>query len=185
MASISALFQQSAHQIGFLIPKVVINEAHSDTLEIASHPIEYGGSISDHAWKSASSLVIDCCFADDDLRDFAGAGVLFGSANALGQDKIYQQLLDLQRSCEPFDVITTRRTYSNMLLKQIDVTTKNGLENILSCRLTLSQIQLARTEAIPTAKKADMKEGVSTSGVSNGGTRNPVPVVSATVIPIT
>lgn len=185
MESLSALFQQTARQIGFLIPKVVVNEAHSDTLDIAMHPIESGGNISDHAWKSASTVVIDCCFEDELLADFAQVSEFLGMSRSLGQKEIYQQILDLQQSCEPFDVLTSKRTYSNMLLKQIDVTTKNGSENILTCKLTLVQIQLAYTEAIPTPAKTQMKEGVSTSGVSNGGTRSLVPAGSVTVTPLT
>ncbi|WP_368855305.1 phage baseplate protein, partial [Escherichia coli] len=69
---------------------------------------------------------------------FAGGGSLLdfidtsslGLTLGLSPKETYQQILDLQSSRIPFDVVTGKRLYSNMLIRAIEVTTDRTSENV-------------------------------------------------------
>lgn len=178
----SAIFRQQNRQIGMLIPSVVISEKHTDTLEITEHPVEKptsqgaSGFVSDHAWKRPGEVVIECGFESGgnllDLIDTSKAGITLG----LSPQETYQKLLDLQESRLPIDVITGKRSYKNMLIRSIDVTTDKTTEYVLSCTLTLREVIISSTYKIQVADKSKMRFGVSTSAVQNTGVKTPVPV---------
>ncbi|MCH5730737.1 hypothetical protein MMB07_23125, partial [Salmonella enterica] len=80
----------------------------------------------------------------------------------LSPKETYQQLLDLQSSRVPFDVVTGKRVYSNMLVRAIEVTTDKTSENVLNCTLTLREVIITQTKNVTVADKSDMQDGVST-----------------------
>ncbi|QBX80179.1 phage baseplate protein [Citrobacter tructae] len=182
MDILSAIFRLQSRKIGILVPSVVVSEKHIDALEITEHPVEVGASVNDHAYKRASEVTMECGFAGGgsilDLVDISGIGLGIGQS----PKEIYQQMLDIQASRVPFDVITGKRTYKNMLIRAIEVTTERTSENVLSCVLTLREVLMTQTQNISVASKADMQEGVTTSPVQDTGTKSPTPVTNTSVI---
>lgn len=174
MDILSTLFQQQTRKIGLIVPSVVISEKHSDTLEITEHPVEVGAAISDHAYRRPSEVVMQVGFAGGgsllDLLDTTS----FGLSAGLSPREVYRNLLDLQNSRVPFDVVTGKRLYSNMLIRAMEVTTERSTENVLSAVLTLREVIITSTTTSQVAAKADMKEGANTSAVQNSGVKTPV-----------
>lgn len=182
MDILSAIFRLQSRKIGLLIPSVVVSEKHVDALEITEHPVEIGASVNDHAYKRASEVTMECGFAGGgsilDLVDISGIGLGIGQS----PKEIYQQLLDLQSSRVPFDVVTGKRTYSNMLIRAIEVTTERTSENVLTCVLTLREVLMTQTQSVSVADKANMQDGVSTAAVQDVGTKTPVPVSNTSLL---
>ncbi|VXD05785.1 Bacteriophage protein [Enterobacterales bacterium 8AC] len=181
MDILSVLFSQQRRRIDVIVPSVVISEKHSDALEITEHPVEVGAPVSDHAFKRPSEVTMELGFAGggslidgiDTTQIFdVNTGLSLGTSPA----DIYTQLLALQESRVPFDVITGKRSYNNMLIRAIEVTTDKTSENVLMCVLTLREVITSQTQSITVADKADMTEGVSTAPVQNTGTKTPTPV---------
>ncbi|MGR7548714.1 phage baseplate protein [Klebsiella aerogenes] len=171
MDILSTLFQQQSRRIGLIVPSVVVSEKHSDTLEITEHPVQTGAPVSDHAYKRPSEVVMEVGFAGGgSLLDFIDTSSL-GLTLGLSPKETYQQILDLQTSRIPFDVVTGKRLYSNMLIRAIEVTTDRTSENVLMAVLTLREVIITQTQQIAVADKADMKEGANTSAVINSGTK--------------
>ncbi|HCC5863758.1 TPA: hypothetical protein M5853_001547 [Klebsiella aerogenes] len=175
MDILSTLFQQQSRRIGLIVPSVVVSEKHSDTLEITEHPVETGAPVSDHAYKRPSEVVMEVGFAGGgSLLDFIDTSSL-GLTLGLSPKETYQQILDLQTCRIPFDVVTGKRLYSNMLIRAIEVTTDRTSENVLMAVLTLREVIITQTQQISVADKADMKEGANTSAVINSGTKSAKP----------
>ncbi|MER1496688.1 hypothetical protein KC928_16475 [Enterobacter cloacae] len=181
MDILSTLFHQQSRRIGIIVPDVTISEKHSDTLEITEHPVEKPtsagtGSVADHAYRRPSEVVMEVGFAGGgSLLDFASnltATPLLG----MSPQETYEKILDIQRSRVPFDVVTGKRVYSNMLIRAIEVTTDKTTENVLMAVLTLREVIITQTQSITVADKADMKDGVNTSAVINAGHKTTVPV---------
>jgi len=176
MNTLSALFTQNKRRIGIFIPDVVIKEKHTDTLEITEHPVERptgngAGFVTDHAFRRPSEVVIDVGFSGGgSLLDFANTSAL-GLSRGISPNDTYQSLLDLQRSRTPFNVITGKRSYSNMLIRSLDVTTERPTENVLMATLTLRELIISSTNQKQVASKEDMTQGVSTSAVTNTGNK--------------
>lgn len=182
MDILSAIFRLQSRKIGIFVPDVVVSEKHVDALEITEHPVEFGAAINDHAYKRASEVTMECGFAGGgsvlDLVNLSSIGLRIGESPR----EIYQQLLDLQKSRVPFDVVTGKRTYSNMLIRAIEATTDRTSENVLSCVLTLREVIMSDTQSITVTDKANMQEGVSTAPVQNTGMKSLVPTSSSSVI---
>lgn len=181
MDILSAIFRQQSRRIGLLVPSVVVSEKHSDILEITEHPVEKpttdsaSGFIADHAYKRPCEVAMECGFAGGgSLLDFVDTSSI-GLSAGLSPKETYQQLLKMQSDRIPFDVITGKRTYNNMLLRSIEVTTDKTSENVLNCTLTLREVIMTQTQNVSVADKADMQDGVSTSGVKNTGTKSTTP----------
>lgn len=182
MDILSVIFRLQSRKIGIFVPDVVVSEKHVDALEITEHPVELGAAINDHAYKRASEVTMECGFAGGgsvlDLVNLSSIGLRVGESPR----EIYQQLLDLQKSRVPFDVVTGKRTYSNMLIRAIEATTDRTSENVLSCVLTLREVIMSDTQSITVTDKANMQEGVSTAPVQNTGMKSLVPTSSSSVI---
>lgn len=191
MDILSVLLHQRSRRIGIIIPDVVISEKHSDALEITEHPVEVptntgdsssgAGFVSDHAYRRPSELVMEVGFSgggsllDASFLDTTSIGLSLG----LSPKEAYQNLLDLQRSRQPFDVVTGKRQYQNMLIRNLDVTTDKTSENVLMAVVTLREVITTKTQSISVADKGDMKDGVSTSPVINSGVKTSKPVNSS------
>ncbi|EPD8657571.1 phage baseplate protein [Yersinia enterocolitica] len=175
MDILSALFRQQTRKIGLLVPSVIISEKHQDALEITEHPVEVGAAVNDHAYKRAAEVTMEVGFAGGgSLLDFVDTSTI-GLSLGKSPEEVYQELRELQESRQPFDVITGKRKYSNMLIRGIEVTTDKTSENVLMCVLTLREVIMSQTESIKVAGKENMQEGVSTSAMQNTGTKAPAP----------
>ena len=141
-----ALFFTSGRSIGTFFPHVVIEETHRDEMVITEHPVEIGAPITDHAFMRPVSVEMRCGWSDS-------------TAGAEGFIKaVYQGLLALQSSAKPFDVVTGKRSYTNMLIKSLLVKTDVESENVLNVVALLQNVIITSTETAPS----------STSPNSNG-----------------
>ncbi|HHH2014457.1 TPA: phage baseplate protein [Yersinia enterocolitica] len=175
MDILSAIFRQQTRKIGLLVPSVIIAEKHQDALEITEHPVEVGAAVNDHAYKRAAEVTMEVGFAGGgSLLDFVDTSTI-GLSLGKSPEEVYQELRDLQESKQPFDVITGKRKYSNMLIRGIEVTTDKTSENVLMCVLTLREVIMSQTESVTVADKENMQDGVSTSAMQNTGTKAPAP----------
>lgn len=165
-----------------IVPSVVISEKHQDATEITEHPVQQGAAISDHAYDKPSEVTMEI--------GFAGGGSLidgfntptkifdFDTEEILGKSpkEIYEQLLKLKSSKEPFDVTTGKRQYKNMLIRAIEVTTDKTSENVLMVVLTLREVIIINTAKVEgiAAPPERMKAPLDTGGVVDKGTKTPV-----------
>ncbi|MDU5475927.1 phage baseplate protein [Pantoea sp.] len=177
MDVLSVLLHQRSRKIGIIIPDVVISEKHSDVLEITEHPVERptssgAGFVADHAYRRASELVMEVGFSGGgsllDMIDTSAIGISVGS----GPKEIYSQLLELQRKKEPFDVVTGKRIYTNMLIRVLDVTTDRTSENVLMASVTMREVITTQALTITGASKENMTEGANTSAVQDAGVKS-------------
>lgn len=121
---------------------VVISESATDALEITQQPVQQGAMISDHAFKKPVSFSIQMSFRDQGFFNDSLAD-------------IYQSLLDLQATLEPFDCVTPKRTYTNMMLQTISQTTDKKTENCLAISATFQEVIIVQisTTLVPRSKQ--------------------------------
>jgi len=92
---------------------------------------------------------------------------------------IYQQLLKLQEDRIPFDVITGKRSYVNMLIRSLQVTTDKTSENALQVVANLRQIILVSTKPLTQSAPPEAQRfAESTNPVTNYGTKVLGPAVA-------
>jgi hypothetical protein len=153
--------------LGGVYPDVTIEEEHSDQLVVTDHPVQGSQSgnatISDHAYKLPAEIVITYGWSP------SGAGNSTGSTTYLND--IYSQILTLQSTRAIFNVYTGRRTYQNMILQAVSMTTDRNTENALIVRMICREILFVETQTVevsldPTTQiNPERTLGVSQRGV--------------------
>jgi hypothetical protein len=113
--------------INDIIADVTVKEAGVDKLTITKHPVEYGASITDHAFVEPAELTLSIGFSDS------------GNYDGYVSDA-YQALLALQATRQPFTVYTGKRVYQNMLISNIAQTTDQETEYTLNIVVSLQVI---------------------------------------------
>lgn len=148
-----------------ILPQIVIEEKHTDDLEITDHPIEIGAAITDHAFKHPAELNIQI--------GFSNSPIVLSSDDKYSDPfdvKVqYKELLRLQEQRVLLTVQTGKRSYDNMLIKSMVTTTDNKTESSLFVMLSLKQVILVNTRTVM-LKKEVQASPKQTTGVTNLGT---------------
>lgn len=143
-------------RIGTFDMMVVVEESHTDSLEITQHPVQEGAEVSDHAYLKATSVNVRAVFNDETMP----------------LEDLYTALRDFQAEREPFDVVTGKRIYKNMLIKTLGVTTDKDKENILAVNFELQEVIIVSVEVATVPPRSKQKSPAKTSGTQNAGSKS-------------
>lgn len=154
---------------------VPFEESHDDVLEITEQPIEQGAKIADHAYKLPASVTIKFGWSNSSFGGTSGSSHAGSSSGQVAA--IYQTLLALQASREPFPLMTGKRLYDNMLLKALNVVTDKDTEFALMVTATFREVILVTTdsvlvEKVPASAQSDPQVSQTTT---NSGTQTLTP----------
>jgi hypothetical protein len=153
---------QPRRGMGDLHADVVIEEAHEDALQITEHPVEQGAAVNDHAFKKPEIVTIRGGASDST----AGAGD--GAARTF-----YEKLLDLQARREPFDIVTGKRLYKNMLLESLSAVTDVNTENALLFTAQCREVIIVAAQAALAPPRKNHANPAKTSATSDKGQKQP------------
>ncbi|WP_313817913.1 phage baseplate protein [Cupriavidus sp.] len=174
-----------------LVPKTIgpvkigctFEEAHQDELQITEHPVEKGAQINDHAFKLQPEVTIQCGWSNADLAALIGTlESLFTGGGLPSVDyisSVYSQLIALQETRQPFDVVTSTRMYHDMLFKSLRVVKDQKTGEALSVTATLKQIRIVQTQATRLPPKENQASPQATAGTQNTGTKAATPATPA------
>jgi hypothetical protein len=146
--------------IGGFVADVTVEEIHIDTLEITRNPVEQGAAVTDHAYKEPAAVIIRAGWSNSSPQAFGDPGYV---------NDTYQQFLDLQLSRQPFDIVTGKRSYSNMLIARMQVRTDETTEDALMMECECHEIILVNTQTV-TVPNANMASPEATGNTQNRGT---------------
>lgn len=176
VAALQRAFVRSSRSLGGLVAHVTISERHVDTLDIADHPVERGAMISDHAYKLPVEVTITCGWSNSPAtQQFL---TLTSTPVTMSVQQVYEKLLKMQNDLELVDVITGKRAYTNMLLKQLETETNRDTENALLVTATFRELILTGTQVVSLGAAADASQQQSpelTAPVLNAGSKQLLP----------
>lgn len=139
--------------IGQFTAYLTIEEIANDDIEITQHPVQEGSTITDHAYIKPSTVAMKLIF--DNRTDPI--------------EEIYRNLVFLQSSRVLIDVVTTKREYSNMLIRSLTQTTDMQTNNVLSINLQLQQITITQIETVEVPERSKQKTPSLTGAKENAG----------------
>lgn len=179
MAVFDFLTLNPRSRIGAIEVAASIEEVFSDSLQVTEHPVEIGAAITDHAYKRPAEVVLRCGWSNSGIDALSAAVSAFFSGGGLTLPDyvsgIYSQLLALQESRVPFDITTTRRRYTNMLITGLQVTTDARSSNALVVQATCRQIIIVSTQATTLPPREDQASPADTAEVENAGVKQVQP----------
>jgi hypothetical protein len=160
-----AFFVPHRRSIGGIVAEVTIDEQGSDDVQITEHPVEQGAPIADHAFKRPSIVTIRAGWSRQYAWDLSA------------ESGVYGLLLSWQAALLPFDVITGKRNYTNMLIERLQVQTDQHSEFALMATITCRQVILVSTSTT-SAKMKSPSDGAQqnpekTGNEKDGGDKTP------------
>ncbi|ODT97395.1 MAG: hypothetical protein ABS82_00110 [Rhodanobacter sp. SCN 67-45] len=160
---------RQGRSIAGIVPQVVIEEKHRDELVITNHPVQNGANITDHAYKNPAMVSL--------RYGWSASGAIYSlDLGAPSVDDVYAMLLKLQAGRQPFDVVTGKRSYSNMLIRSLDLVTDQTTENAIIVEVLLQQIIIVQTQTATLKSASVMSMPEKTAPVGNAGVKQPVAV---------
>lgn len=158
--------QFTARSIGGFTATCTVEEVSNNNLTITQHPVQQGAAITDHSYLEPVTVSIKFFF-DNSTGDL---------------NTIYQNLLDLQATREPFSIVTGKKTYNNMLFSSMRQTTDPNTENCLAIDSDFQQILIAsiQTSSVPQSNKQAAPQ--QTQATSSAGEKNAQPVDTSSAI---
>ena len=164
-----ALFTQASRYIGSLIFDVTVREIHTDEDTITTYPVISGTPITFNVFSNPQMIEITCA-SSDSTAGYTG----------YVQD-VYQAILALKATRQPFDVSTGKRFYQNMLFASVTVTTDETSEYALMVTARLQQVIL--TDAVNASgsgmTQANQASPEDTAPEQSAGMQNLQPAPSA------
>jgi len=168
---VADIFLKSGRAIGTIIPQCTIEERARDELAITEHPIQTGAPITDHAYKIPSTVTA--------RYGWSQSGAIFNltSGGILSSDPkdVYDQLRMLQENRQPFQLITGKRTYDNMLIQTLEQVTDKATEHALAVTITFKEVFLVNVVEVQVVAE-NQADPAQTAPVVNKGTVQPKPV---------
>lgn len=172
--------------IGGIVVPVTLEETSTDLVTVTDHPVEAGSEISDHAYYRPAELTMRCGWSNSSsftLQSaasslFSGGGISSFASTIFGQNPpvsgggmsisdfvsgIYSQLLSLQQSLVPFDVITSIRRYTNMIMTSLAVTRDRRTSQALMVTASMRQVIIVSTVSTTLAPLANMANAANTA----------------------
>lgn len=158
---IQSILIKPKRQIDDFLVLVSISESTNDTLTITKQPVQQGAAITDHAYKEPTVFTMSAHFSDQGFTD-----LFSGGQNSLADT--YQKLLDLQNKRIPFDVVTPKRIYKQVLMAGLGQTTDGKTENILALNFTFQEIIIVSIGTVTTSRTSQ-KNPAKTGATQNKG----------------
>ena len=158
----------SGEQLQDIVANIVVEEVHTDLVEVTDHPVEYGAMISDHAYKRPVELALYLGWSDS-VENPYGSDIAAELDTLSGLPDIYASLLKMMDLRSVFSVTTGKRTYNNMVCTSLSVETTEKTENSLFVRMTCREVIRVSTRTItfPTSSQAMPKK---TASITERGT---------------
>jgi hypothetical protein len=195
-------FEDQASSGSLFIADATIEEVHNDDVEVTDHPVEQGTTISDHAFKRPSELMITAGWSDSPNNSGLGNQIvgaaanassalqaIIGTARAIGgivdmfaangsgspSQAAYKKLLSMQANRTLFTIYTGKRIYQNMLIKSLATTTDAKTENSAIIRIGCRQILMAQTQTVTVPDSSNMANPEKNGATTNYGVKYPLP----------
>jgi len=139
--------------IGGFSATITVEEISTDDLEITQHPVQQGANITDHAYMKPAQIAVKIVFNDEDAP----------------LAETYTKLLQLQSSRIPFDVVTGKRQYKNMLFKSLSQTNDLATEKILSISAQMQEVFITNVQVVSVPERSKQANPGKTGATQSAG----------------
>lgn len=145
MSLIDLLFKKRNAEIGSITVDAAVSERHKSGSKVTRHPIEAGAAITDHVQPMPDELTLEGVVSDTptDFLAFLGGGDRSSTA--------YKGLLDIIAKRTPIKIVTTLRTYENMVLEGLEVPRDAKKGNIVHFTVSATQIRIVESQLVKAA----------------------------------
>lgn len=177
MAALDYLQITQRGKLGDIEIMATLEEVMNDSVKKTENPVAANAPMTDHAYLMPSEVLIRCGWSNSSMDSLLGASSALFNGGSVGADyvsNVYSKLLALQQKREPFNLTTSLRQYSSMMITGLRVDRDPRTSSILLVTATLSQVLIAYTQVTTLPPRDSQANPASTAGVQNTGVKVPV-----------
>lgn len=146
---------QGSAQGGYsgIVVDATLSETHENECEVTNYPVETGAAISDHVQLKPKIYTMEGIISDTPISflilENAVSVVNTFNATFLNKQRstqVYDSLVLLQASRQPFTVISSLKRYPNMIMKSFTVDRDSDSANEIHFKMTLQQVLLVTSQ---------------------------------------
>lgn len=141
-----------------------LSEDHNISAELTDHPVETGSTITDHYRLLPKSITINGIVSNTPLSGLnplaIGAGLVAGVVTSVNSriskspaNEAYDKIEASMKKGELLTIVTTLKTYNNMLITSFSTRRDSASGNILNATIVLREVRIAKVETISTPEK--------------------------------
>lgn len=149
--AIGLLFQRSRVEIAGIEIDATLREVHRTTVRVTDHPVESGASVSDHMIVEPDELELEGVVSNT-------PPIMFASSKSFPKraETFYEVMKDAAQAGEVVTVVTTLRTYDDMVITSIEVPRDAETGDAVQFRMTLRRVVFAYGAEVeaPTMERA-------------------------------
>lgn len=166
--------------IGGITIDATIEETLTDTLQVTEHPVEEGAQITDHSYVQMPGLVMRCGWSNasaNSLLSLQSSSPFDGGRVTVGDyvSSVYSQLVALLQSGTVFDVVTSIRMYTSMLITSLALTRDAKTSQALMVTATMRQVRIVSTSSAKLPPTQNQATPADTAENTDVGTQSLAP----------
>lgn len=123
--------------IGGMVFDAWLRLNHNTSLTITQHPVETGAAITDHAYNNPRRFSFNLGQSD--------VSTIETSLSTTPAINKYQELVALQQSREPLQLVSKYGIFTNVLIESVDVADDYTTNTVLKATVNLQEIIIANT----------------------------------------
>lgn len=168
LSGLTGVLRQTIGGVAGIVVDATVSEEHLTTCDLTENPVEDGAKVTDHVQLKPAQLTIEGVISDSPLG-YAYIGniqnlvrsvaTLFGKS-ARSVDA-YNDLLNLQKSRQPFTVTTGLKRYKNMIMTELSVPRTAQTGAAIHFRAVMREIRIVKSK---TTGGGGLASGVSSLG---------------------
>lgn len=159
--------------IGGIDIDATLEEIHHGSVQVTEHPVEQGALITDHSFMRPVEVLLRCGWSNSSPSVLDTITEIFTSGSLSVDDYvggIYSQLKALQERRTPFSIVTTLRTYQNMMLTSLQIVRDAKSANALMVTATCREVIIVSTQSTSLPPVAAQAFPIDTAPMNNVGT---------------
>ena len=136
----------SGAPVDSIVADVSVSENYSFEGDVSRLPIEDGSRLTDHVTILPIEIELDLIFSDTPFSKFNPTEFLQG-AEGLGR-KVAKKLIGYQRDVNEIRLVTGFASFSNMVIKKIDIPRSAANGRSVTCRTVFSELQKVQRSTV-------------------------------------
>lgn len=152
---IGSAIYKDGYQLGDIQIDTVTEEAHESTVTATSQPVEFGVEPTDHVYANPHTVNIQGVVSDIAPGAFFDVGLiglaakftkgLTGAEQSRSQ-LTWSKLVEMQQKGEPIDLVTTLRTYPNMIIVSLSTSQNKDTASEIRFSASLRERKIIKSE---------------------------------------
>lgn len=137
--AVTLIWKKAKAQIGSLELDATLSEQHQGDVDVTDHPVERGANISDHARSKPEVVTLEGLITNTPIS---------GGFDPTRAAKAYAELLSLKDAGDLLTVVTSRRSYSDMVLTSLSTPVDARTGQALRFSATLKQVRVVSSQTV-------------------------------------